>query len=261
MPQMTIFFDGRGFSDRKLKKLDKEVAKLKNQGIHPRLASLLVGEDPASKLYVSLKKKRAQEIGAEMDVYLFPENETLENILILMDTLNKDKLVHGVMVQLPLPGNLGKLKKEIIGAISPEKDVDGLGNDSPFVHPTAMAVMQIIDQAQKSLDKKLTSISVVGGDGMVGSSLITELKNSPFHLLEDTKNADIVVSATGSPGIIKKEAVKAGVVLIDVGSPKPDADPQVYSKADFVTPVPGGVGPVTITCLLENLIIASQSKI
>ncbi len=259
---MTIVFDGRAFAEKKSKKLDKEVAKLKKQGIHPKLASIIVGNDPASKLYVSLKKKIAEGIGAETDVYYFKEKEPLENILTLIDSLNSDPTVHGIMVQLPLPANFSKEDKEkIINLIKKEKDVDGLREDSPFVHPTVMAIIQVIKEARLRLAsaRQAKTIYVVGKTGMVGSSLLKEIKSTNYKLVEKSEDADILVSATGSPNIIKASMVKKGATLVDVGSPKGDIDPSCYKIAGFVTPVPGGIGPITISCLLENLTEASSN--
>ena len=257
---MSIIFDGRAFAEKKILKLDKEVALLKNRGIFPKLASILVGDDPAGRLYVSLKKKRAERIEVEMDVYDLNEGEPLENILTLIGTLNSDSTVHGIMVQLPLPSNFSKEdKRRIINSIKREKDVDGLREDSPFVHPTVMAIIQVIKEAIKQLTiyNLQFTICVVGQGGMVGSALLQEIKKTDYKLVEKSEEADILVSATGSPSIIKPSMVKQGAIVIDVGSPEGDADRGVRSVAAFVTPVPGGVGPVTISCLLENLIVSA----
>jgi methylenetetrahydrofolate dehydrogenase (NADP+)/methenyltetrahydrofolate cyclohydrolase len=163
------------------------------------------------------------------------------------------------MVQLPLPLAIRHQTLTIIDSTNPKKDVDGLRDDSLFVHPTAMAVLQIIKEAKKLLiiNHKPLTICVVGATGMVGSALLREIKNTNYKLVEKPEEADILVSATGSPNLIKTEMVKEGSMIIDVGSPKGDMDPSVYSKAGFYTPVPGGVGPVTISCLLENLIVSA----
>ena len=256
---MATIFDGRAFAEKKILKLDKEVTKLKNQGIHPKLASILVGEDPASLLYVSLKKKKAKEIGAEMDVYYLKEKEPLENILTLINTLNFDSTVHGIMVQLPLPLAIKPQTLTIIDSIKREKDVDGLRENSPFVHPTAMAILQVIGEAIKQLkiNNLRLSICIVGRSGMAGSAFLREIKSTDLKLVDNSEDADILVSATGSPNIIKANMVKRGAIVIDVGSPKGDVDPEASKEAEFVTPVPGGIGPITISCLLENLIVSA----
>ncbi len=267
MPMKTIIFDGRAFAEEKKEELKIVVAGLKSRGTSPHLASILIGNDEASALYVSLKKKAAEKIGAELDPYYLPESVKLSDVLMLIDSLNTDENVHGIMVQLPIPGELGNHKGEIIGAIDPKKDVDGLREDSHFLHPTSKAATDILYQAEKELkiDKKGV-IAVVGSTGMVGTPLVKELKKEGYKVLEAdgktenlmsiTKSADIVISATGVSGLIKPEMVKDGVIVIDVGSPKGDFDAEVEKKAAFFTPVPGGVGPVTIACLLENLIDA-----
>lgn len=268
---MTIIFDGRAFAEKKILELDKEVAVLKNKGIYPKLASILVGEDPASKLYVSLKKKKAEGIGVEMDVYYLKEKELLETILALIDSLNSDPTIYGIMVQLPLPLAIRHQTLTIINSINPKKDVDGLRDDSPFLHPTSMAVIDVINEARLRLAsaRQAKTICVVGATGMVGKPLVKELKKEGYKVTEcnhdisdlkgKTLEADILISATGKSGLIKKDMVKDGVVLIDVGSPKGDVDPSVALKASFLTPVPGGIGPITISCLLENLVKASEA--
>lgn len=253
---MAIVFDGRAFAAKKEDELKKKVVELKSRGITPHLASILIGSDPASKLYVGLKKKAAEKIGAELDIYFLPEKSGLDEVKKLIESLNHDKNIQGIMIQLPLPGTLQNYKSEILDLISPEKDVDGLRPDSKFSHPTAMAVMQIIYES----GVKSKKICVVGS-GMVGSAMATEIWREHYEQLFDTREADIVVSATGKPSIIKAESIRNGAVVVDVGSPKGDVDfESVSKKASFITPVPGGVGPVTISCLLENLISACYNR-
>lgn len=265
--EMTTIFDGRAFATEKKEGLKIVVDGLKSQGKTPQLASIIIGEDPASKLYVSLKKKAAEAIGAEFSLYEFPETVKYSDLMFLIDSLNTDENVNGVMVQLPIQGELGLHKDEIIGAIDPNKDVDGLRVESQFLHPTSKAIVDILDFALSDSKIKIPeSICVVGATGMVGTPLVKELKKLGYKVLEAdtktknltdlTKDADVVISATGVSGIIKKDMVKDGVIAIDVGAPSGDFDPEVEDVASFFTPVPGGVGPVTISCLLENLIEA-----
>jgi methylenetetrahydrofolate dehydrogenase (NADP+)/methenyltetrahydrofolate cyclohydrolase len=242
---------------------------LKAREIYPKLASIIIGNDPVSTLYVSLKKKAAQRIRAELDVYFLKENSKPEEIITLIGTLNNDKNVHGIMVQLPLPEVISNAKLQIINSIKPEKDVDGLRDESPFLHSTAKAIIEIITEAKKDTPLKETpcKVVVVGATGMVGKPLVKQLRSEGYEVIEcntrtlDLKNetlqADILVSVAGVPNIIKGDMVKDGVVVIDVGSPKGDVEfERVSKRASFITPVPGGVGPVTISCLLENLISA-----
>ena len=272
---MAVIFDGRKFAAEKEIALALRVLGLKTRGVYPKLASIIVGEDPASKLYVGLKKKAGEKIGAEVDIYYIKENSKLEDLLLLIKTLNEDDSVHGIMIQMPIPGSLGNSKSEILNSINPEKDVDGLRVDSPYLHPTSKAVIQVIDEARRQL--KISSeagyvnlklkICIVGATGMVGEPLVHELKNQLYKVIEcstktkdlgqKTRKADILVSVTGVSGIITSDMVKDGAVVIDVGSPKGDVEfLEVSKKASFISPVPGGVGPITISCLLENLILA-----
>lgn len=255
---MAEIFDGKLYSLNKLEELKKEVLKLKKKGIFPHLVSIIIGNNPASKLYVGLKKKTGEKIGIEVSVYYLPISVKKEEIILLIDTLNKDKNINGIMVQMPLPDSLISSREKIINSIEITKDVDGLRSDSKFLHPTASAILQIVKEAEKKLKKTLKTIAVVGEHGMVGSSLVREIKNTNYKLLKEKNKVDILVSATGQPNLIKADMIKEGVVLIDVGSPKGDVDfNDVLSKVSFITPVPGGVGPVTIISLLENLIKAS----
>lgn len=264
----TIIFDGGKFAAKKEITLSNRVLGLKTREVYPKLASILISKDPASQLYVSLKKKAAERIGAEVDIYLIKENSKPEDLILLIKTLNVDKSVHGIMIQMPIPGKMGNLKDTIVSSIKPEKDVDGLRVDSPFLHPTSKAVMEIIEEAKKAIPLRGNpcKVVVVGATGMVGTPLVRGLKKENYKVTEcntktsnlkkETLQADILVSATGIPNIINRDMVKYGAVVIDVGSPKGDVDPTARLRAGFVTPVPGGVGPVTISCLLENLVSA-----
>jgi methylenetetrahydrofolate dehydrogenase (NADP+)/methenyltetrahydrofolate cyclohydrolase len=268
---MATVFDGRKFAAEKEATLAIRVLGLKARGVYPKLASILVGSDPASQLYVNLKKKAAERIGAEVDIYLIKENSKPEDLILLIETLNTDTTVHGIMIQMPIPGKIGSLKEKIVNSIKPEKDIDGLRTDSSFLHPTSKAVIQILDEAKKldelPLGKEPLKVVVVGATGMVGAPLVRELKEEKYEVIacdtntpnlkENTLQGDVVVSCTGIPNLIKGEMVKDGVIVIDVGSPKGDVEfAEVEKIASYISPVPGGVGPVTITCLLENLISA-----
>ena len=245
---MAIIFDGRTFAAKKEEELKEKVSTLRQRGIVPRLASILVGDDPASKLYVGLKKKAAERVGIEVEVI-----DSTDEI----ERLNKDEGVKGIMIQMPLPDGLEDRTESIINSINPDKDVDGLRSDSKFLHPTSKAVIDILKEAEGQLKVKPKSACVVGGRGMVGAPLVKELKRLGYELTEKREEADILVSCTGTPNLIEPDMVKKGAIVIDVGSPKGDVEfEDVSKKASFITPVPGGVGPVTISCLLENLISA-----
>lgn len=269
---MAIIFDGRDFAFQKEEALKMRVLGLKTRGVYPKLASIIVGDDPASKLYVGLKQKAAKRIGAELDIYYLPEKVKLEDVILLIGTLNTDDTVQGIMIQMPLPDKLSGHRDQLVNLINPEKDVDGLQKDSQFLHPTSKAVMDILHFAEKGLAKEIAlkeqplKVVVVGATGMVGKPLVEELKVEGYKVIEcnsktpDLKSqtliADVVVSAVGISGLIIGDMVKEDVVLIDVGSPKADFSLTSLDKSAFYTPVPGGVGPVTISCLLENLISA-----
>ncbi len=263
---MATFFDGRLFAAEKEVSLGLKVLGLKARGVYPKLASILVGNNPASELYVNLKKKAAERIGAEVDIYFISEKAKLDDIILLIDTLNTDINVHGIMIQLPLPVSLSKFKNQIIESIGPSKDVDGLRSDSQFLHPTSKAVIDILKFAEKGLEVSPKTVCVVGATGMVGTPLVKELRIEGYEVVEcDTKTSnlkektlkvEVLISTTGIPNLIDKNMVKKDAIVIDVGSPKGDIEKGVEKKASFITPVPGGVGPVTISALLENLISA-----
>lgn len=254
---MATIFDGRQFA------LQKE-EELKSLGKHPKLVSILVGDNEASHLYVNLKKKFAERVGATLEIASFNSDVSSGQIKEFIEDANADSSVNGIMIQLPLPESLKSETSDLVNSISPLKDVDGLGENSMYLHPTSKAVIQIISESGK--DSGI--VCVVGATGMVGRPLVKDLKEKGYEVIEcdsETKNlkeetlkADILVSTTGVPNLIKEDMVKEGVVVIDVGSPKGDVDFENVSKrASFITPVPGGVGPVTIACLLENLMEAS----
>jgi methylenetetrahydrofolate dehydrogenase (NADP+)/methenyltetrahydrofolate cyclohydrolase len=251
---MAIVFDGRAYAAKKEEEL-------KRLGRHLKLVSILIGDDPASILYVNLKRKVAEQVGAELEVRRLESEVRNEDLINEIRSLNEDTSVNGIMIQLPLPENLRSRTQEIINQIDPKKDVDGLREDSPYLHPTSKAVVQIIEESKRNSGV----VCVIGATGMVGKPLVKELRRRGYEVIEcnsETENlqqktlkADIVVSATGVPNLIKANMVKDGAVVIDVGSPKGDIDFEgVSKKVSFITPVPGGVGPVTITCLLENLL-------
>jgi methylenetetrahydrofolate dehydrogenase (NADP+)/methenyltetrahydrofolate cyclohydrolase len=271
---MVDVFDGKKFVADKTQGLENEVTKLLKEGIKPVLVSILVGDDPASKLYVGLKKKAGERMGINVRIVNFDSGVGRSEIVETIKKINEDDLVHGIMVQLPLPPVFSEEdKKEIIDTILPTKDVDGLRSDSLFIHPTSKAILDILEQALELEFREVErlKICVVGATGMVGEPLVRELKKTKHEVLtadsatpdlkSETEDADVIISCAGVSGLIKKEMVKEGVVLIDVGAPLGDVGKDVYEKASFVSPVPGGVGPVTVFSLMENLILAAKSAI
>jgi len=268
---MTVIFNGRRWAELEESIIKNKVEELKrNYGIFPHLVVIMVGNDPASALYVSLKMKAAARVGIKFTAKFFEEETKASEIIKYIKKVRKDKNVHGILVQLPLPARLKKYKSRIIKTIPRKKDVDGLRGDS-YIHPTAKAVFDILTQASNI--GKNSSIAIVGARGMVGSALVKLLEKEKFtivfkcnsktkNLAGITKSADVVISATGTPNLINKDMIKEGSVLIDVGSPKGDIDfESVKKKASFVTPVPGGVGPVTIYNLLSNLLLIAEGTI
>lgn len=263
---MAIIFDGKTYSLKKKELLRAGATLLREKGIIPHMATILIGDDSASHLYVELKKKFIEEIGCQLDIYKLSAKTSFKDIELLMNTLNGDEAVHGIMVQFPLPENLTNQKEKIIELIKIAKDIDGLKDNSKFVHPTAKAVTEIMSLAVNETASEIKTVCVVGSEGMVGKPLVHELKKLGYEVFECDKDtddlafktvvADCVVSSTGVMNLITPDMVKNEAVLIDVGSPMGDISTLCEEKASFITPVPGGVGPVTITCLAENLLLA-----
>jgi len=270
---MAVIFDGKKFASEKLDEIRKEAEELKERGVAPKLVSIFIGDDAGSKLYLSLKQKAATRIGAEVEIKRFPKITSSDEAIKLIRQLNQKEEVHGIMIQLPLPENLKHKTYDIVGAIAEGKDVDGLREDSKFTPPTARAVMEILSLSRQNVHFKYypVNVLVVGASGFIGRQIVRALsKWGTYKLVEAdsrTKNldelakaADVIISATGKPDLIKKDMVEDGGILIDVGSPCGDVEKAVYEKASFVSPVPGGVGPVTIAYLMENLVEAAKEK-
>jgi methylenetetrahydrofolate dehydrogenase (NADP+)/methenyltetrahydrofolate cyclohydrolase len=265
---MTIFNGNRWADSEKLILRQKVQDMKRDYGLTPHLVSILIGDSKQSRIYLNLKRKAANSVGADFTIKIFEKNESPQNIINYIKSLNKRSSVHGIMVQLPLPQNFVKIRHKIINAISPSKDVDGLRKNSPYIHPTAKAIYQILTQVL--FINPSTKILLIGAKGMVGKNLSNLLQSEKINftgidlndnLDEFTKNADIIITMTGSPNIITGNMIKKDVSIIDIGYPKPDVDyDSVKSKAKFITPVPGGVGPVTISLLLDNLVLSAQKK-
>lgn len=266
---MTNVFDGKRFAEEKYAELTVKVARLIKKGITPRLVSIIVGDNSVGLFYANLKKKIAERVG--ISVYIVEVDSSIEksDLEQLIVKYNKDKSVHGIMLQLPLSERFSwDETQEILNKITPYKDVDGLGNNSSFSTPTVNSVLKILREAEPFLTGRSRKCVVVGYTGFEGGEIFNALKQMGYDVsgvntkTEDipsiTRSADILISATGREGLIKADMVKEGSVLIDVGSPKGDIEKDAYEKAVFVSPVPGGVGPVTVSCLLENLVSASE---
>ncbi len=259
---MAVVFDGKSFSLDKKQILRARVDELAKQGIVPHLVSFLLGNDPASELYTRLKARFAQDVGCRFSVVTDPDIRTL------LALLNQDTTVTGIMLQLPLPTGFQEKTNEYILALDPAKDVDGLRSDSPFLPATVRGIVEIMKEAHA---KEGDSVCIIGANGEVGRRLSRSLKNH-FVVSEvdiDTKTpweiareARIVISATGVPDSVDERYIKEGAIVIDVGSPKGDVNfAKVSPIASFITPVPGGVGPVTVSSLIENLVDAAEALI
>ena len=269
---MGKILDGKALA----KHLAEETNSLKSHGINPKFCVINIGEDPASKVYVRSKRKKAEKIGIKQVVYQLPEDESEEDVLRLIDRLNADAEVAGLMVQLPVPDQIDVDK--VIERIDPEKDVDGLTPANigrlwmgkHFVEPaTAAGIIALLDHYQIDLNGK--NAVIVGRSNIVGKPLAALMleRNASVSILhshtrdlgELTRRADILVSAVGKPHMIKAEMVKEGAVVIDVGINRVDGQlmgdvdfDQVKDKASWITPVPGGVGPLTVEFLMEEVI-------
>ncbi len=265
---MAIVFDGKTYSLKKKELLRGGVTLLREKGTIPHLATIVVGENKASQLYIGLKKKFMEEIGCQVDIYKLTSKVSSSEIEALIKTLNEDDTVHGIMIQFPLPDSLSSEKQKMIDLIKYEKDVDGLKENSKYIHPTAKAVTEIMSLAANETAMEIKTVCVVGSSGMVGKPLVKELLRLGYEVVEcdkdtddltfKTSTADCVISATGAMNLVTSDMIKNEAIVVDVGSPMGDISPDVFEKASFVTPVPGGVGPVTISCLAENLLLAAS---
>lgn len=270
---MAQIIDGKYVSQQILDKLAQDVCA---ESKKPSLTVIIVGEDPASKIYVNLKKKKAAQLGFESNVIEMPENTTQEQLLNTIEKLNNDYSVNAVLVQLPLPEHINT--NEVLEKISPMKDVDcfhpynagqiALGK-KPYVYPcTPLGIMTLLDKYNISVEGK--NAVVVGRSNIVGrpcaqmllnrNATVTICHSKTKNLADYTKQADILICAVGCKKLITADMVKDGVVVIDVGMNRTDDGKlcgdvdfeNVKEKASFITPVPGGVGPMTICSLMKN---------
>lgn len=278
---MAQILSGKTVSQRIKEELAKEVVLLKEKGINPGLAVIIVGDDPASRVYVNNKKKACEDLGIYSEEYAMPGETTEEELLKLIDELNSRKEISGILVQLPLPKHIDE--KNVINAIDPKKDVDAfhpvnvgkiMVGDFDFVPCTPAGVMELIKES--GIDVAGKDCVVVGRSNIVGkpqamlllhkNGTVTICHSKTKDLKEKTKNADILVAAVGIPNFITGDMIKPGAVVIDVGinriAPKTlvgDVDFESAEKvAGAITPVPGGVGPMTIAMLMRNTIKAAE---
>lgn len=269
--------DGKALAKEKRESMKHEVADLKKSGITPGLAVILVGDNPASRSYVRGKQKACEEVGIYSLLQELPEETTEEFLLAEIERLNHDDSIHGILVQLPLPKHIHELA--IIEKISPEKDVDGFhpinigrmitGKDA-FLPCTPAGIIELVKA--KNIDITGKHVVIIGRSNIVGkpvghlflseNATVTTCHSKTDDIKKYTKQADIVVAAVGKPGFVTDDYIKEGAVVVDVGinrlpSGKLVGDvlfDEVKEVASYITPVPGGVGPMTITMLLHNTI-------
>lgn len=275
--------DGKQIAKDYRQGLQDQVEALKEKGFTPKLSVILVGNDGASQSYVRSKKKAAEKIGMISEIVHLEETATEEEVLNELNKLNNDDSVSGILVQVPLPKQVSEQK--ILEAINPEKDVDGFHpinigklyiDEQTFVPCTPLGIMEILKHADIDLEGK--NAVVIGRSHIVGqpvSKLLLQ-KNASVTILHSRskdmasylKDADVIVSAVGKPGLVTKDVVKEGAVIIDVGN-TPDENGKLKGDVDYdavkeiagaITPVPGGVGPLTITMVLNNTLLAEKMR-
>ena len=280
---MAVIIDGKKLAKKTLEKLKKECEELKEKGIKSRFAVILVGNNPASKIYIKNKNKACNEVGIEYEEYLLEENTTQEELIELIEKLNDKKEINGILLQSPIPKHLDI--NEAFRTISYKKDVDGfhpmnvgklaLGQDT-FVSCTPYGVMKMFEEYNIDLTGK--NVVILGRSNIVGKPLsqcclnknatVTICHSKTKNLSEHTKKADILISAIGKSKFVTEDMVKEGAVVIDVGINRDengkitgDVDfEKVNKKASYITPVPGGVGPMTIAMLMNNVIKATKQQ-
>jgi len=279
---MAEILDGKSLAKKIRENLKFEVDILRGKGIVPKLAVIMVGDDASSKIYVRNKSKACEEIGIEYEEFLLNSDIEMQELLKLIDELNNRADVKGILLQSPIPKHLDI--NEAIKAISPEKDVDGFHpsnvgklvlNQDGFVSCTPHGIIRLLEEYNIDIEGK--NAVVVGRSNIVGKPMMLSLLNKNAtvtichtktqNLSEITRTADILVCAIGNAKFIKEDFVKDGAVVIDVGINRDletgkisgDVDfENVSKKASYITPVPGGVGPMTIASLMENVVKASK---
>lgn len=280
---MATIIDGKQLAKKIRENLRIECEELKKQGINPKLAVIMVGDNPASKVYVKNKSRVCNEVGIEYQEYLLPENATQKELLELIKRLNKDKKTNGILLQSPLPQHMNI--NEAFKTITYLKDVDGftpasvgklcIGEDT-FISCTPYGVIKMFEEY--NIDLKGKNVVILGRSNIVGKPLmqcclqkdatVTVCHSKTKNLSEYTKKADVIISAIGKAKFLTEDMVKDGVVIIDVGINRQDDGKlvgdvdfeNVSKKASYITPVPGGVGPMTIAMLMNNVIKATKEQ-
>ena len=280
---MSTIIDGKALAKKTRENLKIECDELRKKGITPKLAVIMVGNNPASKVYVRNKSKACNEVGIEYEEYLLEEDISQEELLELINKLNKNKKINGILLQSPIPQHLNI--NEAFKAISDLKDVDGfnpisvgklcIGEDT-FVSCTPYGVIRMFEEYNIDLTGK--DVVILGRSNIVGKPLIqcclqknatvTVCHSKTKNIEEHTKRADVIIAAIGKSKFVTADMVKDGVVIIDVGINRGedgkltgDVDfENIEKKASYITPVPGGVGPMTIAMLMNNVIKATKEQ-
>ena len=281
---MATILDGKAVSAAVKQEVRAEVEALREGGLQVGLAVIIVGDNPASRTYVNNKKKACAEAGIHSEEYALPASTTMDELLALIDELNHKDSIHGILCQLPLPEGLDE--KAVIAAIAPEKDVDAFSaqnvghimiGDYSFLPCTPAGIMEMLKYYNIPIAGK--ECVVIGRSNIVGKPMamlllqqngtVTICHSKTQNLAEVTRRADILVAAVGIPHFVKADMVKDGAVVVDVGMDRDengklcgDVDfAAVEPKASYITPVPGGVGPMTIATLLKNTVTAAKQMV
>lgn len=275
----AILMDGKALSAKVRGQILEETHQLEQHGVRPGLAVILVGEDPASQVYVRNKEKACAECGFYSEKYVLPAETSEKELLGLIAELNQNERIHGILCQLPLPSHISE--QAVIAAIAPKKDVDAfhpvnvgriLIGDYDFVPCTPAGVMELLDEY--NIDPKGKRCVVIGRSNIVGKPMgllllhrhgtVTICHSRTEQLANICREADILVAAVGRAGFVTPDMVKPGAAVIDVGMNRVDGklcgdvDRAVAEVAGYFTPVPGGVGPMTITMLMKNTLKAAR---
>ena len=280
---MSQIIDGKELAKHIREELKEEVKELKNAEIYPKLAVIMVGDDPASKVYVRNKSRACEDVGIEYEEYLLPAKTTREELLELIEKLNNDERVHGILVQSPLPEGLDA--NEAFRTILPKKDVDGFHpvnvgklslNQDCFVSCTPYGIIKMLEAYNVPIEG--ANAVIIGRSNIVGKPLaqcllnknatVTICHSKTKNLKEITKKADILIAAIGKPKFVTEDMVKENATVIDVGINRNeegklvgDTDfENIKEKVNFITPVPGGVGPMTIAMLMYNVVKAAKQQ-
>ena len=280
---MAVIIDGKELAKKIRANLKIECEELKKKNIKSKLAVIMVGEDPASKVYVRNKSRACEDVGIKYEEYLLDLNTTQKELVELIEKLNNDKTINGILLQSPIPSNLDI--NEAFRTISPEKDVDGFNpinvgmlvlNQDTFVSCTPYGIMKMFEEYDIDLTGK--NVVILGRSNIVGKPLIhcclnknatvTSCHSKTQNIAQKAKEADVLISAIGKANFVTADMVKDGAVVIDVGINRLDNGKitgdvdfeSVKEKASYITPVPGGVGPMTIAMLMNNVIKATRRQ-